>query len=96
MKTHQAFTITLPPDLADIVELKVRSGEYASEAEVIQDGIRSLVGGSRALDEWIENDVIPAFDALAANPSQIVSSGDAWREIKAHMDEAPVRDSGSR
>jgi antitoxin ParD1/3/4 len=92
MKTREALTITLPPDLAEIVESKVRSGEYASEAEVIQDGIRSLVAGSRALDEWIAGDVIPALDALVANASRVVSSVEAWREIMAHMDRAPVRD----
>jgi antitoxin ParD1/3/4 len=41
MKANHALTITLPPDLAEMVDLKVRSGEYASEEEVITESLRS-------------------------------------------------------
>ena len=43
MRTTQQLSITLPNEMADIVKAKVRAGEYASESEVIRDGLRALM-----------------------------------------------------
>ena len=48
MRTTQQMSITLPNDMADAVKTKVRSGEYASESEVIRDGLRTLMARDRA------------------------------------------------
>ena len=42
MRTTQQFSITLPHEMAEMVRTKVESGEYASESEVIRDGLRAL------------------------------------------------------
>jgi antitoxin ParD1/3/4 len=86
MKANHALTITLPPDLAEMVDLKVRSGEYASEQEVINEGLRSLATESAGLEDWINDRVLPTVDLLAENPSRAVDDAEAWRQIKAHMD----------
>ena len=44
MRTTQQLSITLPNDMADVVKTKVKTGEYASESEVIRDGLRALLG----------------------------------------------------
>jgi len=49
MRTTQQLSITLPNDMADIVKSKVRTGEYASESEVIRDGLRALLARDRAV-----------------------------------------------
>jgi putative addiction module CopG family antidote len=54
--------------MAQLVREKVASGEYASESEVIRDGLRSLVARDRALEEWLRRDVVHAYDELRANP----------------------------
>ncbi len=41
MRTSQQMSITLPNEMADVVKSKVRAGEYASESEVIRDGLRA-------------------------------------------------------
>ncbi|MBP2549450.1 Arc/MetJ-type ribon-helix-helix transcriptional regulator [Neorhizobium galegae] len=87
MKSNHALTITLPPDLAEMVDLKVRSGEYASEEEVITESLRSLAAESAGLEDWINEQVLPTVDRLAANPSSAVPDGEAWGQIKAHMDQ---------
>jgi Arc/MetJ-type ribon-helix-helix transcriptional regulator len=43
MRTTQQLSITLPNDMADVVKTKVKTGEYASESEVIRDGLRALL-----------------------------------------------------
>lgn len=73
MRTTQQMSITLPNDMADMVKTKVRSGEYASESEVIRDGLRVLMARDRAVESWLHNQVGPAYDALKADPSRGVT-----------------------
>ena len=72
MRTTQQMSITLPNDMADVVKNKVRSGEYASESEVIRDGLRALMARDRAVESWLHNQAGPAYDALKADPSRAV------------------------
>jgi putative addiction module CopG family antidote len=73
MRTTQQMSITLPNDMADVVKAKVRTGEYASESEVIRDGLRALIARDRAVESWLHNQVGPAYDALKADPSRAVT-----------------------
>ncbi|KJV25985.1 CopG family transcriptional regulator [Aquitalea magnusonii] len=73
MRTTQQMSITLPNDMAEEVKAKVRSGEYASESEVIRDGLRALMARDRAVESWLLNQVGPAYDALKAAPSRAVT-----------------------
>lgn len=75
MRTTQQLSITLPNDMADVVKIKVRSGEYASESEVIRDGLRALLARDRAVDSWLHTQVGPAYDALKAEPSRAITVG---------------------
>ena len=74
MRTTQQFSITLSNTLADAVKSKVATGEYASESEVIRDGLRALMARDRAVETWLTERVAPAYDALAADPSRAVSA----------------------
>ena len=71
MRTTQQLSITLPNEMADAVKEKVASGEYASESEVIRDGLRVLLARDRVVDQWLLEQVVPAYDALQADPSRI-------------------------
>lgn len=42
MAERAARKIALPPDLADFVASRVSSGRYASEGEVLREGLRLL------------------------------------------------------
>jgi putative addiction module CopG family antidote len=59
--------------MADVVKAKVATGEYASESEVVRDGLRALMARDRAANQWLHQEVEPAFDALRADPSRGVS-----------------------
>ncbi|HUB00467.1 MAG TPA: type II toxin-antitoxin system ParD family antitoxin [Terracidiphilus sp.] len=73
MRTTQQFSITLPHEMAELVRAKVESGEYASESEVIRDGLRALQLHERALESWLREQVAPVYDAMKADPSRAVS-----------------------
>ncbi len=73
MRTTRQFSITLPNEMADVVKAKVATGEYATESEVIRDGLRVLLARDRAVENWLLEQVGPAYDALKADPSRAVT-----------------------
>jgi len=77
------MSITLPNELAVAVRAKVASGEYASESEVIRDGLRVLMARDRAVERWLRDQVAPAYDALKADPSRAVSAAQVRARIAA-------------
>ena len=72
MRSTQQFSITLPHDMAETVRAKVASGEYATESEVIRDGLRALMARDQAVEAWLRTEVAAAYDALKASPSRSV------------------------
>ena len=72
MRSTQQFSITLPNEMADAVKAKVAAGEYATESEVIRDGLRTLLARDRAVEDWLRSDVAATYDALKADPSRAV------------------------
>ena len=85
MRTTQQFSITLPHEMAQLVRAKVESGEYASESEVIRDGLRALQLHERALDAWLREQVAPAYDAMKAHPSRAVSAAKVRASLAAAL-----------
>lgn len=70
MRTTRQLSITLPNEMAAQVSAKVASGEYASESEVIRDGLRALRDRDQALERWLRTEAVAALDALRADPSR--------------------------
>jgi putative addiction module CopG family antidote len=83
MRTTQQLSITLPNDMADAVKAKVQAGEYASESEVIRDGLRALMARDRAVESWLCEQVGPAYDALKADPARAVTADQVRARLAA-------------
>lgn len=83
MRTTQQFSITLPNEMAELVRLKVSSGEYATESEVIRDGLRALAARDRSVEGWLRDQVGAAYDKLKADPSRAVSASDVRAMLAA-------------
>ncbi|AZF57326.1 hypothetical protein C4J84_1435 [Pseudomonas sp. R11-23-07] len=81
MRSTQQMSITLPLEMAALVKAKVAAGEYASESEVIRDGLRVLLARDRAMDDWLRVEVIPAATALEAEPELGLSA----EQVREHM-----------
>jgi antitoxin ParD1/3/4 len=77
MQHSRSFHITLPADLADLLTEKVASGEYASESEVIRQGLLTLVSQDEATERWLLDEVAPTYDRYKQDPSLAVSLEDA-------------------
>jgi len=81
MRSTQQFSVTLPNEMAAQVRARVASGEYASESEVIRDGLRALQARDRAVESWLRNEALPAYDAYKADPER----GLSLDEVKAGL-----------
>ena len=81
MRSTQQMSITLPLEMAAMVKAKVAAGEYASESEVIRDGLRALLARDRAMEDWLRDEVIPAATALEAKPELGLST----EQVREHM-----------
>ena len=81
MRTTRQMSITLPVEMADAVRERVRSGQYASESEVVRDGLRALLAQDQAIEAWLQGDVAVAYDAMRANPQDVIEASD----VRAHL-----------
>ena len=83
MRTTTQLSITLPNNMAEALKERVASGAYASESEVVRDGLRALFAREDAIETWLRTEVADAYDELKADPSRAISSD----EIRAHLSE---------
>ena len=83
MRTTQQFSITLPHEMAEVVENKIKSGAYASVSEVMRDGLRALMERDAAVERWLRDEVIAGHAEYVANPSRAVPAEEILGRIKA-------------
>lgn len=83
MRSTQQLSITLPNEMADAVKAKVAGGEYATESEVIREGLRTLMARDRAIEKWLCEQVVPAAAAIEANPASALTTD----QVRTHLAE---------
>ncbi len=83
MRTTQSLSITLPIEMAEMVKAKVASGEYATESEVIRDGLRTLLARDVAIEKWLVEEVVPTLDKLEAHPERVLTLEEARSRLNA-------------
>lgn len=86
MRTTQPLTITLPLEMAHMVKAKVASGEYATESEVIRDGLRTLAARDAAIEKWLVEEVVPTYDAHHADPRRGLTVEETRQRLAARVD----------
>lgn len=93
MTKSASLTVTLPGEMADLVRAKVASGEFATETDVVERGLKVLVEQDLAIDRWLHEQVAPAYDAYKADPSSAQSLDDVFARLEKEMrnDEGGVR-----
>jgi antitoxin ParD1/3/4 len=84
MRTTQQLSITLPHKMAKLVRSKVASGEYATESEVVREGLRALADRDEALEHWLRTKVVPAAEAIKRDPSRGLSPAQVRASLKKH------------
>lgn len=69
--------------MADAIRERVRSGQYASESEVIRDGLRALFSREQAVESWLREEVAAAYDELVADPNDVVTADEVRARLAA-------------
>ena len=87
MRTTRQLSITIPNEMADALRQRVSSGAYASESEVVRDGLRTLFARDQVLETWLRNEVVTAYDALVADPSGVASAEEVRARLSAKHSE---------
>ncbi len=91
MRNTQPISITLPHDMAAMVKAKVASGEYATESEVIRDGLRALAARDAAIDNWLRDEVAKSYDEFAADPSIGIPADEIMARLRASYRTRPEK-----
>lgn len=93
MRTTQQMSITLPTEMAQKVKAKVASGDYASESEVIREGLRALEERDAVVERWLREQVVPTYDAYKAGMEPTHSLEEVVTRLSKHMDK-PAKEAG--
>ncbi|WP_159732473.1 type II toxin-antitoxin system ParD family antitoxin [Methylosinus sp. Ce-a6] len=83
MSNKQQFSVTLPLDMAEVVETKLRLGEYASANELLSDGVRALLEREESLENWLREVVVAGHAEYLADPSKAAPAEELLARIKA-------------
>jgi antitoxin ParD1/3/4 len=51
-----------------MVRLKIESGEYADESDVVCDGLRALQEHDADIERWLREEVAATYDAAISQP----------------------------
>jgi len=79
-------TIVVPTEVADALNDRVSSGEYASQGDVVRNGLRLLteedeVLNSPEVERWLREVAVPIAEATSADPSRSIPA----QEVRAHF-----------
>ncbi len=79
-----SLKVTLPAELARMVEEKVASGAYESESEVIREGLRALQAQEVAIEQWLRTEGVARFEAYRRDPRGAQPAAEVFARLRAH------------
>ena len=84
MSSPSKRTFSLPAAQSRYIDRKVKSGAYASASEVVRAGLRALQERDEAMERWLREQVVPAYDAYHADPTRGIPAEQVFAELRAH------------
>lgn len=85
MSKSTTLTITLPDYMAELVRAKVASGAFASEVDVVEEGLRTLAERDQGIERWLRDDVAPVYDAYKTDPTSARALDDVLLSLDKEM-----------
>ncbi|MCP3728908.1 ribbon-helix-helix protein, CopG family [Sphingomonas sp. MG17] len=93
MDSTRRLSVELPEDIADAVEARVSTGEYASVSAVIEDGLRALAERDDellrdpAVEKWLREEVVPEAQRVREGKARLYSP----EEVQTRLDALHAR-----
>jgi antitoxin ParD1/3/4 len=84
MRNSVSVKVSLPPEMAEAIKKRVASGAYASESEVIREGLRALDAREAVVEEWLRTEGVARFDAYHRGESRGHSPSAVIERLRAH------------
>ncbi|HXR39384.1 MAG TPA: type II toxin-antitoxin system ParD family antitoxin [Terracidiphilus sp.] len=84
-------TVSLPAEQGRYIDGLVESGAYASASEVVRAGLRALEERDAAVERWLREDVLAAYDALKADPNRAIPAEAVFAAVRARSQERKAR-----
>jgi len=69
---QSSVEITVPEDIAERIRAKVASEAYASEREVIGEGLLALEAQEADIEHWLRETVAPTYDRIKAGQEALI------------------------
>jgi putative addiction module CopG family antidote len=66
-----------------MIKTRVASGQYASESEVVRDGLRTLQARDAAIERWLRSEVAESYDSYKTDPSNVVPAAKMMSRLRA-------------
>ncbi len=76
-------SVSPPHDRAAMFRAKVASGEYASESEMIRNGLRALQARDRAIESRLRGEVANSYDELANDSTTGIPAAEIMARLRA-------------
>jgi Arc/MetJ-type ribon-helix-helix transcriptional regulator len=73
--------------IVEFVRSKVRSGEYASESDVIKESVAALQDKDCEVERWLREVGVPIYDRMKADPSSAIPI----EQVERHLEERRKR-----
>ena len=76
-------TFSLPAEQAAFIDAQVKTGSFASASEVVRAGLRALQARDAAIERWLREEVVAAYDEMKAHPERGISAEDMAERMRA-------------
>jgi putative addiction module CopG family antidote len=77
--------------MVQMIRGKVASGEYASESEVVRDGLRALQARDRAIEKWLHGEVAESYDEYKADPKIAIPAGRMMSRLRRNYQKSRAK-----
>jgi len=76
-------TVSLPSQQGRYIDRLVKSGTYSSASEVVRAGLRALEERDAAVERWLREEVVEAYDTFQADPGRAIPAREVFAAVRA-------------